>query len=451
MLYWIIKPFVYIFYRVFYRFSYKGVENIPANKAVVFAPNHVNAFIDPVALGLLTRRKVRFFARGDVFKGKFLKMILSSIGISPMYRMQEGYAEIKKNDKTFEECRQRLTDNQVILIFPEGICIQDKRLVPLKKGLTRIVFQTEETLDFKKELLIIPVGLNYTAAWKFRSKLFIDIGKPLTITEYEERYKQDKVRTINDFTKVLENKMKEHLLIINNKDYDEAMDAIAEIYLEEWIKDDGANPRNLHNQYHALRKIAQMVNFLEVNHKQLLDEINVKTTTYLKQLTEADLRDHLLRPEKISKMNFGTFVLESQVILWGNIIYLFGLITNYPPYFSGKYFSDKKIKQKEFYASAYLHIAMILWGIYFGIQILTVALLFRNWSLIGIYAVSVIALGLYNLFFYPVRKKIFGRWRLLRMVRKQRDVVENLVSERAEIILLMKEARDYFKEYERKS
>ena len=110
------------------------------------------------------------------------------------------------------------------------------------------------------------------------------------------------------------------------------------------------------------------------------------------------------------------------------------------------YYSDKKIKQTEFYASAYLHIAMILWGVYFGIQILTVALLFRNWNLLAIYGVSVIALGLYCLLFYPVRKKIFGSWRLLRIVRKQREVVENLVSERAEIILLMKEARDYFKE-----
>ncbi len=445
MLYWILKPLVFIFYRIFYKLSYKGVENVPRHRPVVFAPNHVNAFIDPVAIGILTRRKVRFFARGDVFKGWMAKKVLSSLGISPMYRMLEGYAEIKKNDKTFEECRRLLTTDKVVLIFPEGICIQDRRLVPLKKGLSRIVFQTEETLDFKKGVMVIPVGLNYSAAYKFRSKFFIDIGKPITVQEYAERYKLDKVRTINDFTKVLESKMKEHLVIINNKDCDEMMDALEEIYLDEWVHHNGGNSADMQQQYIATRQLAEMINFLELNHSSLLNTLKEKTGVYMQQLKEMDLRDHLLRPEKISKMNFGSFVLESQLILWGSIIYLIGLITNYPPFLLGKKLSEKKIKQKEFFASVYLHVAMIAWVIYFGIQLLTVALVFRNWCVLGVYAVAVILLGYYCLWFYPIRKKIFGRWRLLRMVRKQRATVEEVVSARSEIILLIEEARDYFK------
>ncbi len=446
MLYWIIKPLVFIFYRIFYKFSYNGKENIPSNQPIIFAPNHVNAFIDPVAVGILTTRKVRFFARGDVFKGRIAKTLLNSMGISPMYRLQEGYTEIKRNDKTFEECRKRLSDNKVILIFPEGICIQDRRLVPLKKGLARIVFQTEETMNFKKEVLIIPVGLNYTAAYKFRSKLFIDIGKPLSVKEYEEQFKHDKVRTINDFTKVLENKMKEHLVIINNKDNDEVMLALEEIYLEQWINENRGNAKDLKQQYTATRELAAMVNFLETNHQPLLEDLKQNTTDYLKHLKQAHLRDHLLRPEKISKMNFGTFVLESQLILWGSIVYLFGLLTNYPPFFLGKFIANKKIKQNEFFASVYLHVAMIVWVIYFGVQLLTVALVFRNWGLLGGYALSVIILGYFCLWFYPIRQKIFGRWRLLRMVRKQRADIESFVHQRSEIIVLIEEARGCFKE-----
>jgi hypothetical protein len=44
--------------------------------------------------------------------------------------------------------------------------------------------------------------------------------------------------------------------------------------------------------------------------------------------------------------------------------------------------------------------------------------------------------GLFALYFYPIRKKIFGRWRLLRMVRKERETVELLLNERK---ALMKE------------
>ncbi len=447
MLYWIIKPFVAIFFRVFYKIGYKGRENIPLNTPVVLAPNHVNAFIDPVALGLLTRRKVRFFARGDVFKGWLAKTVLGSMGISPMYRIQEGYAEIKKNDKTFEECRRRLTANQVILLFPEGICVQERRLRPLKKGLARIIFQTEETLDFKKDVLVIPVGLNYTAAYKFRSKLFIDIGKPISIKEYEASFKQDKVRTINDFTKMFEQKMAEHLVIIKNKDNDKLIEDIEEIYFHQWIKDRNDTHKSLERQYQATREIASMINVLDTEYPQIIESLKETTSTYIKELNKFNLRDHLLRPENISKMNFLSFIFESQLILWGSIIYFFGLIMNYPPYYFAKLFSTKKIKNIEFFASVYANVAMVFWGIYYAIQILTFALVFRNWMSLGIYALTIPVLGFYCLWFYPIRQKIFGRWRLLRMVRKDKTSVENLVKVRAEIILELENAKRTYIEF----
>ena len=444
MLYWITKPIAYIFYHIYYKIAYRGLENIPDNQPVVFAPNHVNAFIDPVILGVLTRRKIRFYARGDVFKSRIAKAALNSWSISPMFRLQEGYGEIKKNEKSFLECRNLLMDSKVVLLFPEAICIQERRLAPLKKGLSRIVFQAEEALDFKKEIWIVPVGLNYSAAWKFRSKFYIEIGKPISVSEYEARFKQDKVRAINEFTKALEQKMPAYMVIINNPNNDILFDDLVDIYLPEWIKEKGGDPKDLHHQNDATKEMAAMVNRLETQHPDLLNELKEKVVPYSKLLKEEGLRDHLLYPETISKMNFFSFIAESQIILWGSILYFFGLLTNYPPYFLAKRFSDKKVKNIEFYASAYLHISMFVWLFYFGVQLLTVALVFRNWSLLGLYAFTVILMGYFNLWYYPVRKKIFGRWRLLRMVQKQRTTVEQLINTRAEIIDLIKEAKGLF-------
>src|SRR6218665_2614661 len=176
MLYWLVKPLGIIFLRIFYKFGYKGLEKVPYGKSVVFAPNHVNAFVDPIAIGILVKQKVRFFARGDVFKKRIAKIALNSLSISPVFRIQEGYSEIKKNDKTFEECRQRLANNETLLMFPEAVCIQVPNLRPLKKGVSRIVFQAEETYDFNKDVIIIPIGLNYDKGNKFRSRLFVHFG-----------------------------------------------------------------------------------------------------------------------------------------------------------------------------------------------------------------------------------------------------------------------------------
>lgn len=434
MLYWIIKPFVAIFFRVFYRYDYKGRENIPFNRPVVLAPNHVNAFIDPVALGLLTKRKVRFFARGDVFKGRFAKIMLSSMGISPMYRIQEGYAEIKKNDKTFEECRKRLTANEVILLFPEGICVQERRLRPLKKGLARIVFQTEESFDFKKDVLVIPVGLNYTAAYKFRSKLFIDIGKPISVKEYEERYKEDKVKAINEFTKILERKMPEHMVVLNDTENDKLFVSIEEIYMYQWLKDKGQDVRNLGHSYQGSKELAEMINYYAIHNPSLTTSLRDKTAEYIRRVRKNGLRDHLLRSDSIEKITIWTFILEYFLIYLGMPIYAIGLLTNFPPYYLSKKLCEEKIKNVEFIASIYCNVAMLLWGVYFIIQVLTVALVCRSWPLLGAYVVIMPLLGFYCLWYYPLKEKILGRWRLLRMVRKERHIVEELITERTIVV-----------------
>ncbi|MGQ0827295.1 MAG: 1-acyl-sn-glycerol-3-phosphate acyltransferase [Bacteroidota bacterium] len=430
--------------RVFYKFSYRGLEKIPYGKPLVFAPNHVNAFIDPVVVGMVARQKVRFFARGDVFKRGLAKWVLDQMNISPMYRIQEGYAELKKNDKTFEECRRLLAANKAILLFPEAICIQERRLRPLKKGLARIIFQTEETFDFKKDVLVVPVGLNYSNAKQFRSKLFIDFGDPVSVKEYEERYKQDKVRTINDFTKIFEQKLSEHLIIIKDPKNDELVAGIEEIYLQQWMADKKQNGKKLEQHYEASKEIADMVNKLDEKNPEVTLLLKEKITSYIEKLKAGKLRDHLLRPENIDKMNIGMFLWEYMIIYFGMPIYTLCLLFNYPPFYIAKKLSDKKIKNVEFYASVYSNTAMIIWMLLYGTALLLIALLFHNWWLVLAYAILFPLSGRFCLRFYPKMKKIFGRWRLLRMVRKERSTVEELVNAREEIINNLVTAKEIY-------
>lgn len=434
MLYAILKPLVNIFYRIYYKVEMKGHEKMPIGKPIILACNHTNAFIDPAAIAMNLSQKIRFFARGDVFKNRFAKWALNDMNASPVYRMKEGYGELKKNDKTFEECRTLLSENKTLLLFPEGICIQEKRLQPLKKGLARIIFQTEEQFDFKKNVLVVPVGLNYSDAKKFRSRLFINFGEPISVLKYEELYKQDKVKTINDFTKQLEREMMKLIINIKNKGNDELVEDIYEIYSHQWMKEKKYNPKNIEKQYYMSKEIAEMVNYQDAINSDQIESLKKKIIPYRKQLQKHSLRDHLLRPENINKMNIGNFLLDFFVIWFGMPIYFIGLAMNYPPYYISKIFTAKKVKMVEFYSSIFANMSMILWVLYYGTQLLFVAIIWRNLIFLGIYAVLVPVTGLYVLKFYSKMKKIFGRWKLMRLVRKDRDIIEKLVHERTKII-----------------
>jgi len=432
---------VNVFNRVYYKFDYHGMENIPRGKPIILAPNHVNAFLDPVLIGMMMRREIRFFARGDVFKGTFTKWILDQLNISPVYRIQEGYSELKKNDKTFEECKRRLLNNEVILMFPEGICIQERRLRPLKKGLARIVFQTAASVDFNKDILILPVGINYTDAKRFRSKVVIDFGKPLSILAYKESFAADPAKTINEFTKVLENKMKPQLVIIENSENETLVAAIEEIFMKQWIESKSGNPSDLKQQYKASKEIAAMVNTLTTTHPELIESLRLKTEAYIQKLNTFNLRDHLLDPAAINKMNLFSFLKDSLIIYLGMPLYAIALLFNFPPYYIAKRVSDTRIKNVEFYASVYSNLAMIIWLVYYGFQLVIVGLLVLHWPLLAVYALIVPLLGFFAIRFNTVMKKIRGRWRLLRMVRKERDTAAELINERKSIVEAFQEAK----------
>lgn len=448
MFYWIIRPFVAIFFRIYYKYDYIGREKIPHGKPLVFAPNHVNAFIDPIAIGILTKQKVRFFARGDVFKKPVAAFILNDLSVSPVFRIQEGYSEIKKNDKTFEECKRRLQNNETLLMFPEAICVQERRLRPLKKGVSRIVFQAEEEFDFKKEVLVMPVGLNYTKAYQFRSKLYIHFGDPISMLAYEERFKQDKVRAINEFTKHLEQKMTELMVIINNPESEKLLEHLEEIYMDQWLSDKGKDNKNLENSYYGSREVAGMINYLDVANPALVISLREKAEQYIRRLRGNGLRDHLLRPENIENISIKGFIRDYFIFIFGMPLYFIGLVLNYPPYFFAKLFAVKKIKNIEFHASVYANLAMVFWGIYAAIQIIIVGLLFRSWWLLSAYTVAILpATGFFTLWFYPVKEKIQGRWRLLKMVKKEKPLVEELINERFAIMRDIRQAKEEYINY----
>lgn len=441
LIYYLTKLLTNIFCRIYYKFDYQGLENIPKGKPVVFAPNHVNAFMDPVLIGMTIKREVRFFARGDVFKGAFSKWILNKLNISPVYRISEGYSDVKKNDKTAEECRQLLINDKAIMMFPEGICIQERRLRPLKKGLSRIVFQTAASIDFKKDILIIPVGINYSNAKKFRSKAVLDFGKPVSILAYKHSFALDPVKTINEFTKVLENKMKPHLVIIDSPENETLIASMEELFMKQWIESHSGNPVDLKQQYKASQEMATMVNNLTLTHPELIRELGFKTERYIQKLNTYQLRDHLLDPKRINSMNMFSFLKDVASIYFGMPFYALGILFNLPPYYLAKRFSDKRIKNVEFYASVYANLAMIIWLVYYGIQLLLVGLIFRSWPLLAMYAVTIPLLGIFAIRFGVFMAKIKGRARLLRMVRKQRDIVAELINERKLIIEALVEAK----------
>jgi glycerol-3-phosphate O-acyltransferase / dihydroxyacetone phosphate acyltransferase len=84
----------------------------------------------------------------------------------------------------FGSVLQRLRDEKAVGIFPEGGSHDRTELLPLKAGVALIALDAMASSSGAGATVpIIPVGINYFNGHRFRSRVFVDIGKPVLPSE----------------------------------------------------------------------------------------------------------------------------------------------------------------------------------------------------------------------------------------------------------------------------
>ena len=165
------------------RIRYTGLENIPTDGAVIYAPNHANALMDALIILAMDPKPKVFVARADIFRNRTLAKIFKFLKIMPIMRMRDGINEVKKNNDTIVKAVDVLKDKIPFCIFPEGQHLAKHSAQPLSKGIFRIAFQAMELMG-DTPLYIVPVGLQYGNFFRFRSTVRVEAGKPINVGEF---------------------------------------------------------------------------------------------------------------------------------------------------------------------------------------------------------------------------------------------------------------------------
>lgn len=181
MVWHLIKYWISFLLPTFYkRIQGKNIHLLKVSGPAIIAMNHPNAFTDPILFTYVAYPvRTYYLARGDAFKPGLISWILEKIGIVPIFRIQDGGKEgLKKNDEAYRRVNHLLGKNSKIIVFAEGLCVQERRLRPLKKGVARMVFGAYTAIKDDR-LMVYPVGVNYSQPDKFRSDLFYNVGEPI--------------------------------------------------------------------------------------------------------------------------------------------------------------------------------------------------------------------------------------------------------------------------------
>lgn len=144
---------------------------------LLIAANHPNSFLDAIILATIFKKPIYSLARGDAFAGGFISKLLYGMNILPVYRISEGAHNLNNNYDTFSKCRDIFRQDGIVLIFSEGLCVNEWKLRALKKGTARLTMDSwAEGIDLK----ILPTGINYHSFLSFGKHVHINFGNIIT-------------------------------------------------------------------------------------------------------------------------------------------------------------------------------------------------------------------------------------------------------------------------------
>ncbi|KAK4127215.1 hypothetical protein N657DRAFT_567111 [Parathielavia appendiculata] len=240
--------------------------------------------------------------------------------------------------KVYQAVFDRLKSGGCVGIFPEGGSHDRTELLPLKAGVAIMALGTlAEAPDCG--LRIVPVGMNYFHAHKFRSRAVVEFGPPFEVPpKLVDMYKNNQRRdAIGQLLDMVHSSL--HAVTVSTPDYDTLMviQAARRLY----------NPTG---KKLPLPVVVELNRRLALGYEKYKNDPRIiklkeSVTEYNKQLRYLNIRDHQV---EYAKMSWFTVVftffyrLTKLVLLSAGVIP--GLVLFAPVFIATKYISHQKAK-----------------------------------------------------------------------------------------------------------
>lgn len=177
---WVVRGAIYIWCKIYYRAEIIGLENIPKDEPLIFCGNHRN-YLDPPLIVATAKRDIKFLAKEELYKNKFLAALGWVFEAIPVKRDEKDISAIKTSLKDLKE-------GKCIALFPEGTRNGLEKGEKVKDGVAFFAVRSGAK--------VLPCGIK--GGVKGNRKVTIKYGKPLDYSEYKG--KKDK-ETLEKITK----------------------------------------------------------------------------------------------------------------------------------------------------------------------------------------------------------------------------------------------------------
>jgi len=170
ILYRAVRAAILGFCRLWFRLTIEGRENVPTSGAFVLAPVH-RSFMDFGFVSGVTRRRLRYMGKAELWKSALFGRVLSALGAFPVHR---GGADREALRRTIEVVQ----GGEPVVIFPEGT----RRYGPVVEDL----YEGAAYVAARAGIPIVPVGIGGSERAMAKGskiprpdKVHVIVGRPL--------------------------------------------------------------------------------------------------------------------------------------------------------------------------------------------------------------------------------------------------------------------------------
>ena len=381
MLYTFLQNIIKVALAIFFqKIEIRHGENVPKRGPVLLAVNHPDSQMDAFVLSSTVKRKVHYIAHAGLFAKKLRAKLLRSCGVIPVSRKRGKSDGMDRNVEAFQECYEVLERGDVIGIFPEGISEMERRVRKIKTGAARIVLETERRNNYELGVKLIPIGLYFFSRSRFRSKVLVNVGRPIALQPYFSLNEKDNFEAVNQLTAKVQDSLENLTVNVQHTELDRFVKDIESIYRDELMTQtlaDHKSSKKIIAEFVITQKIADCVEYFHENNPQKVRDIKESISDYKRKLKRLHLKDIMVREKTSIKKLFKAELAGIAKAIAGFPLAAYGVLNNFFPYRITEFIVKKFIDDKTKILMALLFGGGITFILFYGAQV------FLVWYLTG--------------------------------------------------------------------
>ena len=438
MLYNLLKILLGIGTKLYYKeVKVNNVEGLDYDGPKIIIANHPNTLLDAWIIGQVSKEKIYFMTKGTFFNTGIKKWFLRGLGLIPINRATESVTKGVSNEDSFEMCYRVLEEGKILVVFPEGNSFIERQLRVLKSGTARIALEVEKRGLASKPIRVIPMGLIYSEANKFRSSVLAVVGDPIDPRPFLEEFKENSIKGAKGLTEEFRKSLEGLLVNSISYEHESLVEDIVQILSSQRVDSD---KKGVELMVEQIKETHGKINKVYSTNHQKLEEITQLVERIKGQLNHLGIKSDFLDRYYKPRM-FGRQLLQSSLLLiLGFPLFIFGVMHNYPPYKLTDLVMPKLVKEPEYYAPVAILLGLVLYPLTFtGILLMVNSFYPMNGWVMLFYWLSMPLSGLVAFNYSRYTEHISLKTNYMFLMRTEKETIDSLIENRDRLKVLITE------------